>query len=239
MKKLMHKLLGHREAGPTRTDSTATRDHPLTIEDGSENATRRQLVQVLLRDALRKHGIPPGWIECQMLVVSSQSRGAGMYVRLVLKHWDERFMNYANAFQTSLLIDIERFEPNAADWLHGISWQLEVGEACPYTVMPDKSYWAETPRKAKPAPMVIPEPVLMQNSALTTRVDVSKAAAPAQPAAVPPVPNFQPTQPFKDSTPAEDLEALFAIRDREIGRQAADGYAPVGYEATQPAPLRG
>lgn len=239
MKKLMHKLLGHREAGPTRSDSTASRDHPLTIEDGSENATRRQLVQVLLRDALRKHGIPPGWIDCQMLVVTSQSRGAGMYVRLVIKHWDERFMNYANAFQTALLIDIERFEPHATNWLHGISWQLEVGEACPYTVMPDKSYWAETPRKARPAPVAIPEPVLMQNSAITTASTTSKTTPVAPPADTAPVPSFQATQPFKDSTPAQDLEALFAIRDREIGRQAADGYAPVGYEATQPAPLGG
>jgi hypothetical protein len=87
MKKLIASLFGGSPAGTTAKRAPASsRDNPLTIEDGSDNATRRQLVQVLLRDALRKYGIPPRWIDCQMLLVSSRSRGQGMYVRLVVRN---------------------------------------------------------------------------------------------------------------------------------------------------------
>jgi hypothetical protein len=121
---------------------------PATIADGSANALRRQLVQVLVRDVMRRHGIPPGWLDCQVLLVSSRSRGEGMYVRLVMKHWDLRLLTYAVAFQKSLMVDITRFEPRASDWLYGISWQLEVGDTCPYPELPDRSVWVEPPKQS-------------------------------------------------------------------------------------------
>ena len=155
MKKLITALLGKSSSGTSaKYTSTSSRDNPLTIEDGSDNATRRQLVQVLLRDALRKYGIPPRWIDCQMLLVNSRSRGPGMYVRLVVREWDERLMDYAYAFQNALMVEITRFEPLAAQWLHGISWQLDIADTCPYRTMPDKSYWADP--VAKPVPRVVP-----------------------------------------------------------------------------------
>jgi len=130
-------------AQPLPPETRPVAEGPPTIEDGSANALRRQLVQVLLRDVVRRHGIPPGWLDCQMLVVSSRSRGEGMYVRVVIKHWDSRLLNYAVAFQKALMADIMRFEPHAADWLYGLSWQLEVGDTCPYKELPDRSAWEE------------------------------------------------------------------------------------------------
>ena len=150
MMNFFRSLLGQRShEASAQPSELPSRDNPLTIEEGSDNAIRRQLVQMLVRDALRLYGIPTGWIECQMLLVNSQSRGAGMYVRLVVRHWDDRLMTYAYAFQTALLADIARFEPHAPDWLHGISWQLEVGHDCPHVTMPEKSTWAQ------PAPVTV------------------------------------------------------------------------------------
>ena len=40
-----------------------------------------------------------------------------------------------------------------------------------------------------------------------------------------------------EDDPGQDLEALFAIRDKELEKQAVEGLNPVGYEKTQPAPL--
>lgn len=143
MKKLIASLFGPAKAAESKRAPGSSRDNPLTIEDGSDNATRRQLVQVLLRDALRKYGIPLRWIDCQVMLVSSRSRGPGMYVRLVVRQWDDRLLNYAHAFQTALMVEITRFEPQAAQWLHGISWQLEVAETCPYRTMPEKAFWSD------------------------------------------------------------------------------------------------
>jgi hypothetical protein len=139
---------------PAKTAFTESRTHiedSSTIADGSAHALRRQLVQVLVRDVMRRHGIPPHWLECQVLVVSSRSRGEGMYVRLVIKHWDLRLLTYAVAFQQSLMLDIASFEPHAAQWLYGISWQLEVGDTCPYPKLPDRSVWAGPSQKTLPA----------------------------------------------------------------------------------------
>lgn len=232
MKKILTTLFGSRKGAPAKraAQSQSSRDNPLTIEDGSENGTRRQLVQVLLRDVLRRSGIPAHWIECQMMLVSSRTRGPGMYVRLVIKHWDERLLNYAFAFQKELTSDIARFEPKAADWLHGISWQLDVVDTCPYPRLPDKSFWKDAEKTLLQTPQ---EPVMAAASAAQTPVAAaSQSAEPVKPA-----PTFDVTQPFKESGPNEDLERLFAIRDRELAMAAGQDLMPVGYEKTQPSPL--
>lgn len=126
------------------------RDSQHTIEDNSDNGTRRQLVQTLLRECLRRNGIPTGWIECQMLVVNSRSRGPGMYARLVLRHWDPRLLTYAYAFQKELLAAVSQFEPQSSTWLHGVSWEFNVGDSCPYPEMPDPAIWREPPAAVVP-----------------------------------------------------------------------------------------
>lgn len=130
-------------------------DNPATIEDNSDNAMRRQLVQLLMRNVLRRHAIPPQWLECQMLVVSSRSRGTGLYARLTIKHWDERLMNHAQAFQRALQTDIAHFDPKASNWLHGISWALDMGDSCPYTSLPDKAFWLAPAKKHGPGAQAI------------------------------------------------------------------------------------
>lgn len=184
---------------------------PPTIEDGSANSLRRQLVQVLLRDVMRRHGIPPGWLDCQMLVVSSRSRGEGMYVRLVMKHWDSRLLNYAVAFQKALMVDIMRFEPHAAEWLYGISWQLEVGDTCPYKELPDRSVWQEPARKSFHEPSHAPTPKSVQKPA---------------------------HEPDPQSELKTDLERIFAIRDSDMlmrGEQAS--HPASSYAKTVPQKL--
>lgn len=193
---------------------------PLSQDDSSENTTRSQLVQVVFRDVLRRHGIPFNWVESQMLMVASRSRGTGMYVRLVMKHWDDRLITHAFALQNTLLADISRLEPRAFDWLHGVSWQFDVDGSCPHTSLPMKAYWQEpaTPAAPAPSPAVVAAPAPLQ-------------APPAVTAAAPPA------MPLSEQEALQDLERLFMIRDREIGRQIADGKTPTGYEKTKPTPL--
>lgn len=142
-------LFGFRShAKPVIKASHPPREGPATIEDGSANSLRRQLIQVLLKDSMRRHGIPMHWLDCQMLLVSSRSRGEGMYLRIVMKQWDLRMLTYALAFEKSLMTDITRFEPHASDWLYGISWQFQVGDSCPYKGLPDRHLWENHPIRA-------------------------------------------------------------------------------------------
>ena len=186
-------------------------DNPPSILEGSENATRSQLAHVLLRDLLRRHDIPAQWIDMKMLVVSSISRGAGLHMRLIVKHWDPRLMNYALALQNEVMADAVRFDPQASQWLHGISWQLEMADSCPYTTLPDKAFWLdETTKQA--APMVAAAAVAPVVQALTARQAADEVDA------------------------EEDLNRLFFIRDQELERSSGD-HAPDDYESTQPSPL--
>lgn len=269
MKKIIRRLLGFRSPAPENNSNRAglevsrmMEEIPATIEDGSDNALRRQLVHVLLRDVLRRHGISSALIECQMLVVASRSRGPGMYVRLVLRQWDERLMRYAFAFQNALMADIMRFEPKASEWLHGISWQFEFEESCPFAELPDKSFWQRpeaasapnqinqlnqptgNPVQASPAltPTELAAAARQANAARRAALagfdnPLTDSASADREAATDLLPLSMTQQEVKKSEEAEDLERLFAIRDRELSHQAGDGIAQVGYEKTRPSSL--
>ena len=230
MKNFIRRLLGKSPQAEASASEPTSGDHPLTIEDGSDNAMRRQLVQVLLRDLLRRHGIAPHWVELQMLMVSSSSRGAGMYARLILRQWDDRLMNYAQALQNALLTEIARFEPQASDWLHGISWQLEMADSCPYTTLPDKPFWLEAATPVTPVTPVSPgspvSPVLPVLPVFPPTQDVKPPAFATTVAA---------SRHPKESDALEDLQRLFIIRDQALGQHLVS--IAVGYEPTQPGPL--
>ena len=193
------------------------------LHDGSETANRGQLVQVLLRDLIRKSGIPQGWIECQIQVMNSRTRGQGIYVRLVVKQWDERLMKYAFAFQKALLTEIVQLEPKAAGWLQGIAWQLEVASTCPLKELPAPEFWRKPKNATQPSDQfdIVPMP---SNPLLR---DTPKPS---------PSPIKQSVH-LQDET-AQDLERLFAIRDNELANLAKDDLLPAGYENTEPSPLR-
>lgn len=222
--------------------------------DGSETATRGQLVQVLMRDLVRKSGLPPTWVQCQIQVMNSRSRGQGICVRLVVKHWDERLMKYAFAFQKALLTDIVQFEPKASSWLQGITWQLEVATSCSITEMPGPQFW-----QAPMAPVLVSKPIEPFDPydivPLPANAGIVAAAAPVKPVlpelsvaatlAAAPLLNVPEPLPSLDKEPAplpddtaQDLERLFAIRDNELANMSDNNLLPAGYESTEPAPLR-
>ena len=158
---------------------------------------RRELIRVLARDTLRYSGIPSDWVECQVLILPSRSGETFMQARLVVKHWDERLLRYAFAFQRRLMAEIERFEPDAAQWLQSISWQYLVDLDCPYRDLPEPASWTAHLRPAQPdsqpAPLEPEQDELQQDlqrlfavrdAELATRADTDRDGdfAPTQPA---------------------------------------------------------
>ena len=118
------------------------------------------------------------------MVAESRSLGPGLYVRLVLRHWDERLLRYAFAFETQLRDAISQFEPQASTWLHGISWELDLHSSCPYPDMPDPASWLP------PVPPV-PEAAGNPPKAVNSKVDAEDEI-------------------LQD---LKDLERMFAVRD--------------------------
>ena len=87
----LHKIFGEGKdgEGASRSGLTTSQFHEIEGTAGedaaSRNAPRRELVQVLLRDTMRKHGIPSDWIECRILSTVSRSGRPGMHVTFVVR----------------------------------------------------------------------------------------------------------------------------------------------------------
>jgi len=103
---------------------------------GSENAPRRELVQVVLRDNMRRHGIPSDWIDCRILSVMTRKQKTGMHVQFIVKKGEDRLLSYIHPFQDSFWLELEKFDSRPHDWLFSLGWQFEGQAARPMTAIP-------------------------------------------------------------------------------------------------------
>ncbi|MFC5497566.1 hypothetical protein ACFPOE_08485 [Caenimonas terrae] len=207
-------------------------------ESGSRNAPRRELVQVVLRDSMRRHGIPSAWIDCRILSVITRTQRTGMHVQFIVRDGIDRLLTYVPAFQTSFMEEIARFDPRVDDWLFSVSWQFLHFNAKVASLMPDPAVWAGTTAGAP----------------LQGQVPAATGPAPLQPVAATPAPTPSPTPrptrapaavapavaaaPPADQDVMDDLQALYAIRDAALRQGRADpAPGPAGekdFESTHP-----
>jgi hypothetical protein len=137
---LLKRLLGGRTAGSRSSgpnsqfhDSETTTQHATP-----ENAPRRELVQVVLRDTMRKHGIPSDWMDCRILSVSTQKGQTGMHVQFIVRQGDDRLLPFVHAFQDTFWQELEKFESNPHTWLLSVAWQFDgLGTGVPAQAMAD------------------------------------------------------------------------------------------------------
>jgi hypothetical protein len=131
---LLKKLLGG-GSGATRRGGASSQFHESETtaqRPGSENAPRRELVQVVLRDTMRKHGIPSDWMDCRILSVVTRKHQAGMHVQFIVKQGDEQLLAHVHAFQDTFWQELEKFEVHPRKWLFSLAWQFDgTGAAAP------------------------------------------------------------------------------------------------------------
>jgi hypothetical protein len=102
------------------------------------NAPRRELVQVILRDTMRKHGIPSDWIECRILSAVTRTGRRGLHVNFVVKQAHDRLLPYVFPFQDNFEKELARFEPRCRDWLLSLGWEFAGVKAAD---MPEPKSW--------------------------------------------------------------------------------------------------
>jgi hypothetical protein len=147
---LMKRIFGAGDRAPATSRTSGFRDSIATTELGpSRNAPRRELVQVVLRDTMRKHGIPTDWIDCRILSVVTHQHKPGMHVQFVVRHGDEQLLPYLHAFQASFWQEIERFEPKVKQWLFSVGWEFHVEPGRGFSPMPNPSAWAAQTQRSK------------------------------------------------------------------------------------------
>lgn len=185
----------------------------------SQSRGRRDLLRVVLRETLHRHGIPAQWLEAEVLVSTSRAGERGIHWRLLVKHWDPRLLGHAPAIQQALLKRLTTLDPSAASWLAGVSWQFASPEemACP--PMPHPASWTAAPA---PSPIRTLEAAQGRGNAIADAPCVDQPL----PAAV-----------TRSSLEGKaSLEHLLAVRDGDFRRP--EGSEPAGGDATEPMFLR-
>jgi hypothetical protein len=154
---LIKKIFGADKGPSDSTQFRESRSAPAGQSVGrtvSENAPRRDLVQVVLRETMRKHGIPSDWIDCRTLSVLTRQHKQGMHVQFIVRKSDEQLLEYIHAFQASFWREIERFEPRVRDWLFSVAWQFDGKAGRSFDGMPIAG--ASTARRAEAEDEEIP-----------------------------------------------------------------------------------
>lgn len=147
---LMKRLFGTDDGTGSVPMPTAPAD--IAQDFAAQLPTRRELLRVRTRNTMRLCGIPESWIEPQVLLEPEGGR-TFLHLRLVVRHWDERLLRYAVAFQTRLMAEIERIDPQARQWLLSIVWCFPLDMQCPYPELPQPSAWIDPrPAQAEPEP---------------------------------------------------------------------------------------
>jgi hypothetical protein len=116
-----------KKVGPATQSSTHFYEEDEPDEGDSQtgrNAPRRELVQVILRDTMRKHGIPSDWIECRILSAVTRTGRRGLHVNFVVKQAHDRLLPYVFPFQDGFEKELTRFEPRCRDWLLSLGWEF-------------------------------------------------------------------------------------------------------------------
>lgn len=179
----------------------------------SRNAPRRELIQVVTRDTMRKHGIPSDWLECRILSTLTRTGRAGLHVNFVVRQAHDQLLGYVFAFQDSFLLELARFEPRAREWLVSVGWEFEGHGAT--AAAPGTAGFRIAPGTfagSGRAPLVGPDQV--------------RAFAPTDDA-------MGAELQRSEEDVQKDLRALFAIRDAAIAQTASKDPDRPDFEPTQ------
>ncbi|QJW84306.1 hypothetical protein HK414_12245 [Ramlibacter terrae] len=84
--------------GPLTTQFHESESTGEDEEVAARNGPRRELVQVVLRDTMRQHGIPSDWIECRILTAVNRAGRPGIHVNFIVKQAHDRLLAYVFAF---------------------------------------------------------------------------------------------------------------------------------------------
>lgn len=137
-------------------DDKLPADHRIT-EDPAANVGRtaepavssRELIRVVLRDTLRKNGIPTDWIGSQIASRTTPGQPTVHQIQLVILKWHEGLLRFAPLLQQQILRSLQQFDPQSDHSGHTVVWSFAPNCGCPYTTLPAPSYWSAAAEKPK------------------------------------------------------------------------------------------
>jgi len=111
-------------------------------------------------------------------------------VQFLVRKADDQLLEYVHAFQESFREEIDKFDPQAAQWLFSLAWQFYGKATRGFSPMPDPSAWAEVGNTRPPdaGDTLTPE---MEEDDLTSDLQALQAVM-SQPAGLAELPAARP-----------------------------------------------
>lgn len=219
MKNTLFRLLGLGQAQRARPRDSKGLSTPPSNTQTTQNTqqhsdVQRELVRVVLKDTLRRHGIPSSWIGCEVTLQSRPApRGAGnapgpdprqapvaherLFVHLIVMKWNDALVHFAPALQQQLMQALDRFEPAVDHSNYIVSWRFSPQSGCPYTRMPDPMYWSQEAIAPLPQPVpAVSRPALAPDAGAAAAPTLPKPKFDLPPSSLDNIPSgFAPTEP--------------------------------------------
>jgi len=101
---------------------------------------RKQLLNLTLRNTLRKNGIPVDWIGGETMVVTLPTGEVKIELQLAILCDEPRFLTYLTSLQAEFVRRLLAIEPGAEDWFCGFTWRL-MNEPIFEIALPAPVYW--------------------------------------------------------------------------------------------------
>ena len=92
-------------------------------------------------DTLRKHGIPASWVGAETLPAKTPSEQKGVHLRLVVRNANPRLLVHLHALQRAIHTRLGHTDAQAAQWLMGTSWRLDVPLGSDTYELPGPEFW--------------------------------------------------------------------------------------------------
>ena len=122
--------------------SVAPVAEPVTGATLQHTDVQRELVRVVLKDTLRKKGIPAGWIGCEVTGISHRNMDDELFVHLIVMQGNEALLLHAPALQQDLMQGLDRFEPNVDHSNDVVSWLFSPDCGFKRATLPPPTFWA-------------------------------------------------------------------------------------------------
>ena len=131
---------------PANPVAGVSRPAPLRAHQSArqvESARRKNLVNVVLMEVMRRQGIPSDWMACHTLHVPSRSGDEDrMLVQFVVQRGDDQLVAALHTFQDAFRREIARQDFSSRDWIAAISWEFQGDRDARFTRMPAPETWA-------------------------------------------------------------------------------------------------
>lgn len=109
----------------------------------------RELIRVVLRDTLRRNGIPTDWIGSQIASRAQAGQPTAHQIQLVILKWHEGLLRFGPLLQQQILQGLQEFDPQSDHSGHTVVWSFAPNCGCPYTTMPAPTYWSAAAEKQR------------------------------------------------------------------------------------------